>query len=414
MADRRHDSCRFLVTLCSMPLRRCLSTAAVEYGPLLLSRVQRALNAAEGLLLRQPPHRSGRSRARTQTDTAAPPATLLFVPGHRPELFDTALRGQSDVVCLELEDGVPRAFKEEAARHVAAAAATLGCKPSPRRVAVRINSTRGDRGADDLATILHACDSSVPATARGRDASVVVRRRRLPLEIVVPKVARAADVRAVADAVEAAGFEEYTLHPLIETARGLENVFRIARALHPPPRLGENHDDDDGDDGNHSESESGNDAAAVAGGCVGGQVGSLIFGGVDLSKELGCLNAWEPLLYARSRVVHAAAAAGVGSMDVPLLAVAARGEDPATAAAIEMELRRSTVRAAMFVVRYAASSAGDSSRAPWRDLAWWQVLETASQPASRASLARLDNDRDSSHRNHRQVVHCIFAVFVSG
>jgi len=37
-----------------------------------------------------------------------------------------------------------------------------------------------------------------------------------------------------------------------------------------------------------------------------------------------CVNAWEPLLYARSRVVHAAASAGLDVIDVPFLDL----EDP--------------------------------------------------------------------------------------
>ncbi|MGI9259938.1 MAG: HpcH/HpaI aldolase/citrate lyase family protein, partial [Gammaproteobacteria bacterium] len=42
-------------------------------------------------------------------------------------------------------------------------------------------------------------------------------------------------------------------------------------------------------------------------------------GGVDMAAELRCENAWEPLLYARSRVVHAAASAGLDVVDVPYL-----------------------------------------------------------------------------------------------
>ena len=38
-----------------------------------------------------------------------------------------------------------------------------------------------------------------------------------------------------------------------------------------------------------------------------------------MAAELRCRNAWQPLLYARSRVVHAAAAAGVDAIDVPYL-----------------------------------------------------------------------------------------------
>lgn len=46
---------------------------------------------------------------------------------------------------------------------------------------------------------------------------------------------------------------------------------------------------------------------------------ALFFGGVDMAADLRCTNAWEPLLYARSRVVHAAASAGIDAIDVPYL-----------------------------------------------------------------------------------------------
>ena len=47
-------------------------------------------------------------------------------------------------------------------------------------------------------------------------------------------------------------------------------------------------------------------------------------GGMDMAAELRCRNAWEPLLYARARVVHAAAVAGLDVIDVPYLDL----EDP--------------------------------------------------------------------------------------
>ena len=49
------------------------------------------------------------------------------------------------------------------------------------------------------------------------------------------------------------------------------------------------------------------------------RIDALLFGGVDMAAELRCKNAWEPLLYARSRVVHAAANAGIDVIDVPFL-----------------------------------------------------------------------------------------------
>ena len=47
----------------------------------------------------------------------------------------------------------------------------------------------------------------------------------------------------------------------------------------------------------------------------------LAFGGVDLAADLRAELAWEPLLYGRSRLVQAAASAGLGLLDVPHLAL---------------------------------------------------------------------------------------------
>tara|TARA_Y100001960_G_scaffold209559_1_gene218837 strand:- start:212 stop:772 length:561 start_codon:yes stop_codon:yes gene_type:complete len=46
---------------------------------------------------------------------------------------------------------------------------------------------------------------------------------------------------------------------------------------------------------------------------------ALYFGGVDMAADLRCKNSWENLLYARSKIVHAAAGAGVDVLDVPYL-----------------------------------------------------------------------------------------------
>ena len=49
------------------------------------------------------------------------------------------------------------------------------------------------------------------------------------------------------------------------------------------------------------------------------RIDSMILGAVDMSADLRCVKAWEPLLYARSRLVHAAASAGIDLLDVPFL-----------------------------------------------------------------------------------------------
>ncbi len=62
------------------------------------------------------------------------------------------------------------------------------------------------------------------------------------------------------------------------------------------------------------------EAMAIAGAHP--QVQGLMLGGVDLAAELGCEVAWEPLLFARSTLVSAAASAAIGCIDVPWLDVA--------------------------------------------------------------------------------------------
>ena len=46
-------------------------------------------------------------------------------------------------------------------------------------------------------------------------------------------------------------------------------------------------------------------------------VRALAFGGADLAVDLRAELAWEPMLYGRSRIVQAAAAAGIAAIDVP-------------------------------------------------------------------------------------------------
>jgi citrate lyase beta subunit len=46
-------------------------------------------------------------------------------------------------------------------------------------------------------------------------------------------------------------------------------------------------------------------------------VSALAFGGADLAVDLRAELAWEPMLYGRSRIVQAAATAGIAAIDVP-------------------------------------------------------------------------------------------------
>ncbi len=185
--------------------------------------------------------------------------SFIFTPGDRPELFEKALASGADIVCVELEDGVAPHDKADARAKML----TLFAEPHPddgiERI-VRINCTRTTDGMADMAAILRA-ETPVPA-------------------IMLPKVKGPEEVRGVAET-----FDEYglptRLQAIIETNEGLEAAYEIA---HATPRLD-----------------------------------ALLFGAVDLAAELRCANTWEALLYARSRTVHAAAAAGIDVIDVPWL-----------------------------------------------------------------------------------------------
>lgn len=183
--------------------------------------------------------------------------TLLFAPGNRIEVHAKALATGADVVCLDLEDAVPPALKAEAR---AAAIPFLTDATGPERV-LRINSPRSAEGLRDLLAVIEAR----PAAGA----------------IFLPKVDSADEVRWVEGLLTEAGLD-LGLAVLIESVEGLENVAAILKASD--------------------------------------RIEFAMFGGADLSAELGVAIAAEPLLYARSRVVHAAKRAGIDIFDVPSLA----------------------------------------------------------------------------------------------
>jgi len=125
---------------------------------------------------------------------------------------------------------------------------------------VRINSMREGFGIEDVHAIL-ATDTPPPA-------------------LMMPKV-RTPDEVVMLDQLLTERGHATRLHVIIETNAGLDAAFDIAHCS--------------------------------------GRVDALFFGGVDMAAELRCENAWEPLLYARSRVIHAAASAGLDVIDVPYL-----------------------------------------------------------------------------------------------
>lgn len=185
--------------------------------------------------------------------------SFIFTPGLKPEMFPKALSSGADMVCIELEDGIAPKDKAEARK------LTLGLfeKPQPNdgveRI-VRINSMRERFGIEDIQAIL---ETSTP-----------------PPNLMMPKV-RTPDEVIILDQLLTERGHSTRLHVIIETNAGLEASYEIANCSD--------------------------------------RIEAIFFGGIDMAAELRCKNAWDQLLFARSKVVHAAASAGLDVIDVPYL-----------------------------------------------------------------------------------------------
>lgn len=186
--------------------------------------------------------------------------SLLFTPANRPTAFDKALETGADCVCLDLEDAVPPDAKD-AARPDALAFLAAGdtADGGPLR-AVRINALTSAAGVRDLAALADAAPKSGL--------------------VMLPKVTSAAEVALISSVLTEIG-SDLILAALVETALGLQAVEAIATA------------------------------------CA--RLRVLVFGGVDLSAELGCDMGSDTMRMAKARIVQAAHAAGRDVLDVPEL-----------------------------------------------------------------------------------------------
>ena len=196
----------------------------------------------------------------------------LFVPGDRQRMIDKALGLSADAMMMDMEDAVAPAEKETARRQVAAALDRIAVRrkesPSQSRIPaqyVRINAIGHENMHADLAGVIR------PALQG----------------LVLPKIDTVDQVQLVEPILDrqeaAAGIEAGSVRLLvgIETPRGLLNAPSLAACS---PR-----------------------------------VQGLIFGAEDFSRELNLPLRREgearDLIYARSAIVMAAAAARVHAVD---------------------------------------------------------------------------------------------------
>ena len=190
---------------------------------------------------------------------ARPRRSFIFTPGLRPEIYPKALASGADIVCVELEDGIAPKDKVAARNNALALFEVPQADDGVERI-VRINSMRERFGIEDVNAIL-GTDTPPPA-------------------LMMPKV-RAPEEVVILDQLLSEAGHATRLHVIIETNEGLEAAFEIAKCSD--------------------------------------RIDAMFFGGVDMAAELRCQNTFESLLYARSRVVHASAAAGLDVIDVPYL-----------------------------------------------------------------------------------------------
>jgi citrate lyase subunit beta/citryl-CoA lyase len=194
---------------------------------------------------------------RATSDPDRPRRSRLYAPGNNPRLLVGIDIHGADCVLLDLEDSVPPGDKAAARVLVRR---LLAAVPFPDEVWVRINPLDVG-GRDDLAEVLE-----------GR-----------PHGVCLPKAESGEGVRELSKELgkveRRLGFDVGSTHimPIIETARGVLRCEDVAEA----------------------------DERVVV----------VAFGAEDYTRDVGARRTHEALLFARSRVVAAAKAAGVQASD---------------------------------------------------------------------------------------------------
>ena len=185
--------------------------------------------------------------------------SFIFTPGLKPEMFPKAIESGADMVCIELEDGIAINDKDEARNNTIEALKTLEVN-SDVELVVRINCQRTKFGLLDLEAFI---SSKIKVKA-----------------LMLPKVKTPEEITFIDDLLTDCNLDT-DLHVIMETNEALQNIYDIAHASK--------------------------------------RIVALYFGGVDMAAELRVDNKWENLVYARSKLVHAGASAGLDVIDVPYL-----------------------------------------------------------------------------------------------
>src|SRR5277367_6336503 len=183
----------------------------------------------------------------------------LFTPATRPERFIKAAEIGADVLLIDLEDAV--APRDKSAARATALDYLAGPRAGTLR-ALRINGLDTRAGIADLEALLGSAAS--------------------PDFLVLPKTETAGHLQILDRLLRSAG-KDTRLIGLIESARGLAAAEAIATAT---PRLA-----------------------------------GLMLGAADMAADLGAATAWQPLVFARGRLIAACALAEVTPIDAPFFGI---------------------------------------------------------------------------------------------
>jgi citrate lyase subunit beta / citryl-CoA lyase len=189
--------------------------------------------------------------------------SLLYVPGDSVKMLQKAAAFPSDLLLLNLEDGVASAKKDEARGNVAHALNVIDF--GAHEIVVRVNGLSTEVGLKDLAAVVPMC----------------------PDGICLPKMERAVDIQAADAAILELeighGLPEggIRLHAMIESAAGLLRSSEIASAS---PRMA-----------------------------------SLVFGSADFISDMRCIPGEDraELLLALQLIAASARSAGIDAVDAP-------------------------------------------------------------------------------------------------
>jgi len=183
-----------------------------------------------------------------------PRRCLLYVPGAQPQRFAKAVASDADQVCIDLEDAVAPAEKDNARR--AAFDFLLSAPAARSEIGLRVNAVTSEQGRTDLSEYARA---RVPAAF-----------------VMLPKVESAAD---------------------IELAQRLlgDHVVPLIAQLESPRAVFE--------------------ARAIAGASP--HLQALMFGGFDYAVAARARPGRDSWLWPRAQIAAAAAEAGLGALDVP-------------------------------------------------------------------------------------------------